>query len=178
MIVALLLLLIIQPAEAKSKMSQFQLYTRCLGVHLIVGVLPENAEQINLTMEQITMIVKNRLQAARLYVPRKFVVCETEDIHPILYVQVNTSKTAFSIGIELRKIVLDDYSGMKEYAVTWRIGVVGVHGRRNKFILRMVDKYTSMFIKEWRKVNESECLEKEKVVEPGQGPVQLPKRIR
>ncbi len=178
MITVLLLLLTIQPVEAKSKMSQFQLYTKCLGVHLSIEELPDNAERINLTKEHITNIVKNKLQAARLYVPRRFTVRETEDIHPILYVQVNTSKTAFSIGIELRKVVLDNYSGLKEYAVTWRIGVLGVHGRRNQFILRMVNKYTDVFIKEWRKVNKSECLEKEEVVKPGQGPVQPPKRIR
>ena len=47
-------------------------------------------------------------------------------------------KLLFEVSLERINVYelfrLDDYSGMKEYAVTWRIGVVGVHGRRNKFM--------------------------------------------
>ena len=104
MAIVLAFLSIVQTAETNSKMKQFQLYTRCLGVHLVVEELPENAERIDLTREQITKVVMDKLHKAQLYVPRKFVVGAPDEIHPILYVSVNLSRTAFSIGIELRKV--------------------------------------------------------------------------
>ena len=177
MAIVLALLSIIQTAEANSKMKQFQLFTRCLGVHLVVEELPDNAERIALTREQITEVVIDKLQKARLYVPRKFSVRATNEIHPILYVSVNLSRTAFSIGIELRKVVLDNYSKQEEYAVTWRIGTIGVHGFRNQFILRMVDKYTGIFIEEWTRINKPECPEDD-MATPEQGTVKPPVRIR
>ncbi len=177
MAIVLAFLSIVQTAEANSRMKQFQLYTRCLGVHLVVEELPKNAERIDLTREQITKVVMDKLQKAQLYVPRKFVVGAPDEIHPILYVSVNLSRTAFSIGIELRKVVLDNYSEQEEYAVTWRIGTLGVHGFRNQFILRMVDKYTGVFIKEWTRINRPKCPEGD-MVKPEQGPIQPPVRIR
>ncbi len=177
MAILLALFSIVQTAEASSKMQRFQLYTRCLGVHLVVEELPDNAERINLTREQIIKVAMDKLQKAQLYVPRKFVVGAPDEIHPILYVNVNLSRTAFSIGIELRKVVLDNYSKREEYAVTWRIGTVGVHGFRNQFILRMVDKYTGVFIEEWTRVNRPKCAEDD-MIKPEQGPIQPPVRIK
>ena len=177
MAIVLAFLSIVQTAEANSKMKQFQLYTRCLGVHLVVEELPENAERIDLTREQITKVVMDKLQKAQLYVPRKFAVGAPDEIHPILYVSVNLSRTAFSIGIELRKVVLDNYSEREEYAVTWRIGTLGVHGFRNQFILRMIDKYTGVFVEEWTRINKPKCPEDD-TVKPEQGPIQPPVRIR
>ena len=170
-------LLTVQVIEANSKMSQFQLYTKCRGVHLTIEGLPERADRINLTWKQVLQTVKGRLKAARLYVPRSPVIGANEDIHPVLYVHINISRTAFSLGIELRKVVSDDYSGESEYATTWRIGIIGIHGHRNQFILRMVDKYTDIFIKEWTKVNKPGCHE-EKAASPEQGPTKPPVRIR
>ncbi len=175
--IVLFFLLSLQSIEAKSDMAQFQLYTKCLGVHLRVEELPNSAERIRLTRNQIVRIVEDKLRAAKLLVPREFTIEQGGDFHPILYVVVNVSRTAFSLGIELRKVVLDNYSEQEEYAVTWRIGVLGVHGFRNQFVLRMVDKYTGVFVDEWTKFNRSYCLEKETTL-PKQAPIQPPVRTR
>ena len=175
--ILIFLLLTVQLAEARSKMKQFQLFSKCKGVHLSVEMLPERAERIKLTWEQVNEIAMKRLKKARLYVPRKFAVGAEEDFHPVLYISVNVSKTAFSLAVEFRKVVRDKYTGQEEYAVTWRIGVLGVHGFRNQFILRMVDKYVGIFIEEWSKVNKSYC-DEEKTVDPTQGPIKPPGLVR
>ena len=72
---------------------------------------------------------------------------------------------------------MDNYSEREEYAVTWRIGTVGVLGFRNQFILRMVDKYTGIFIEEWARINKPRCPEDD-TVNPEQGPIKPPVRIR
>lgn len=171
-VLASVLLFTSQMSEAKSDIRQFQLYTKCLGVQLNIERMPDFAGRISLTREQIREVVVEKLRAAHLYVPRSLAVSEGGDYHPVLYVQTNISKTAFSLGFELRKVVLDDFSKQKEYAVTWRVGVLGVHGYRNQFILRMVAKYTDVFIEEWTRVNKPKCGEKE------EGPIEPPVLIK
>lgn len=94
---ASVLLFTSQMSEAKSDIKQFQLYTKCLGVHLNIEHMPDFAERISLTREQIREVVVKKLRAAHLCVPRSLAVGEGGDYHPVLYLHTNISKTAFSL---------------------------------------------------------------------------------
>lgn len=173
----LVVLLLAQPTWASKRMDRFQLFTKCLGMKVSVEELPERADVIKLEKAEIREIVRNKLRAEKIYVPHERIASPEGDFYPILYTNVSLSRRGFSLSLELRKVVMDSYSDESEYGVTWRIGMLGAHGFRKQFILRMVDKYVGIFIKEWKRVNGAACL-KNKIADPSEGSITPPVLVR
>ena len=96
MIAAVLALTATPPsAEEVSDFDRFQLWHYCLPTDLVVEGLPKDAANIGLTKKAITIAVRSRLRAARLY--------EAEAPFTYLYVNVAVLSRAYSIDIAYNK---------------------------------------------------------------------------
>ncbi|MDE0176817.1 MAG: hypothetical protein OYH76_24440 [Defluviicoccus sp.] len=149
--VALALVLAV-PAGAAEKVTErdrFRLWNDCRPMELVVEDLSKDAAAIGLTTEAITVAVRSRLRAARLYL--------SNDGLPFFSVSVNVGRAAVSIQVGYLKLLLDSASGEVSGAVTWRSGVAGTHGRDASFIRSAVVGQVDKFIDEYLRVNADAC---------------------
>lgn len=148
--VALALVLASPAVAAKRviKIDLFKLWNDCQPVHLVVESLPKDAADIGLTREAITVAVRSRLRAARLYAAGAW---------SWLYVNVNVLDQAFSISVEYKKWVKDTASGEEGTTGTWSTGSLGTHGSRSGYILSSVSTHVDRFIDEYLRVNADAC---------------------
>lgn len=136
-------------ADKISDLDRFKLWNRCKPVRLLVESMKEDAQDIGLTKEMVEVAVRSRLRGAKLY--------DAKTLH-YLYVNVNVVSNAFSLDLELTKVVYDSVSRQSSYAATWGIGSAGIHERTGAdFILSAVAQKTDWFIDEYLRVNADAC---------------------
>jgi len=149
----LLLLLVAFDARgqetAEERLEKFNLYTGCSDVDLIVEDIDEN--DAGLTREQVITTVRSRLRGARIYYG-----ADANVVPNYLYVNVNVAGRGYSYNIELMKILLDERTGYRFPATTWRTGSTGQSGNAG-FILQNLGNAMDRFIDEYLRVNEEAC---------------------
>ena len=149
-----LALVLVSPAGAAEKVSQadrFKLWNDCRTMGLVVEDLtkPKSAADIGLTTEAVTVAVRSRLRAARLY--------RAERGTPFFSVAVTVIGTAFDVSVAYSKWVKDSASGLSRGAGTWGEGFTGTHGRDASYILSSVSRKVDKFIDEYLRVNADSC---------------------
>ncbi len=147
--IAMLILAIPARAETVTDYDRFKLWNDCRPMELIVEDLDKDETDIGLTKDAITVAVRSRLRAARLYTAKR-------GPH-YLYINVNVVGTAFSYSVEYKKRVKDRASGLSTFATTWDTGGTGTHGPDASYILSLVSQYVDKFIDEYLRVNEDAC---------------------
>ena len=86
------------PVKTKGSIEEFRLYTKCLGVILVVEHRSDDGRKIGLRREEIIAAVEARLRAAGLYQSGYFGFPEGSVVfYPHLYVDVNVKGNAFSV---------------------------------------------------------------------------------
>ena len=149
---ALALLLLASRAAgetAKERVERFQLFGDCKPMALVVEGLPPDASRIGLTVDSLQAAVESRLHAARLY--------DSEALSPRLYVNVNVSGGAFSVGFQYDKLFYDPLSDLTNIAATWDTGSTGTHGGDAPYILSVVSQHMDRFLLEFLRVNDQAC---------------------
>ena len=140
------------PEEVQRFLSYFQLWNGCAPMLLTVEPLPEDADKIGLTKDEIETAVRSRLRGARIYSDRR-----GEDL-PILHVQVSVFKNTFAAIIQYNKIVEDHASKLTNYATTWHTtGSIGTHGGSSDLVMHAINGEIDEFIDEYLKVNSDAC---------------------
>ena len=135
-------------ADEVSDDDRFQLWNGCLPMELVVENLPQDAADIGLTKEEITVAVRSRLRAAQLY--------EAYALDAFLYVQVHVARHIYTIDFFLAKWARDTFDN-EGLAKTWTVGSIGTHGKNPSFILSSVSRHTDSFIDEYLRVNADAC---------------------
>lgn len=149
-------------SRTKGSIEEFRLYTKCLGVILVVERLSDDARKVGLRREEIIAAVESRLGAAGMYQSGYFGFPEGSVVFfPHLYVNVNVNGDTFSVLVELKKWVNEPLSGQLNFAQTWRRGTVGTHRSGNPSIMSAVRSLADQFVDEWNKVNkpDGKCVE-------------------
>ena len=139
----------VSAAEKISDSDRFRLWNNCKPVGLCVENLLKDATDIRLTKDAVTVAVRSRLRAARLYSTS----CST----PFLGVRVIFFGPAYDILIRYNKWFSDPATGVSHGETTWRSGAIGTHGGDASYILSEVSMYVDHFIDEYLRVNEPAC---------------------
>ena len=137
-----------QEYSVEERIARFKLLTKCTPIRLLVEDLPEDAREISLTRQRIQNMAESRLRAARMY---------DEEVHPHLYINVNVVGRAWSVILELNKVLDDQVSGHQSFASTWDSGSTGTHGGDAGYIMQSVSEHLDRFILEYLRVNEEYC---------------------
>ena len=135
-------------AEEVSDDDRFQLWNGCLPMELVVESLHQDAADIGLTKEEITIAVRSRLRAAQLY--------EAYALLTFLYVRVDVARHIYAVDFSLVKWARDTFEN-EGSAKTWTVGSFGTHGKNPSFILSIVSQHTDRFIDEYLRVNAGAC---------------------
>ena len=134
--------------EMLQALERFRLWNDCETVWLLVGGLPNHAEDIGLIKDDIEVAVRSRLRSAKLY---------KQGSKSFLYVYINMTEIAFSVSIEFFKTLKDERLEFSTHAMSWNSGTVGTHGKDPLFISNAVALYTDRFIDEYLRVNPDAC---------------------
>lgn len=151
-----------KPGKTRGSLEEFRLYTKCVGVSLVVEHKSFDAEENGLKRKEIIAAVESRLRSAGLYESSFFGLSEgTVVFQPHLYMHVYVIGQSFYVLLELKKWVHEPLSGQLNYSQTWRTETAGIHGTSSRRILSSVRKLTDQFIEEWHKVNrpDGKCVE-------------------
>ena len=149
---AMLFLAVPSRTEAVTGSDRFALWNDCRPVRLLVQNLINDAADIGLKKEAISVAVRSRLRAARLYTAEMGWPPSSW-----LYINVNIVGAAFNITVEYNKWLTDSISGEPGWAATWSKGSAGTHGRNSGFVLSGISRFTDSFIDEYLRVNEDAC---------------------
>ncbi len=136
-------------AERVTERDRFRLWNDCGSMELVVEKLPKDATDIGLTEEAVTVAVRSRLRAARLY--------SAGDGVPFWAVAVNVVGSAFGVRVSYFKWVKDKASGISGGARTWTTGSTGTHRRDASYILSIVSRHVDKFLDEYLRVNADAC---------------------
>ena len=135
-------------AENVTWRDRFELWNNCEPMQLVVENLRKDAFDIGLTEEAITIAVRSRLRAARLY---------DSSALSYLYVNVGVVGLAYSVFVEYNKLMMDVASGEEGLVSSWLRGSTGTHGRDAGYILSAISRHTDEFIDEYLRVNDDAC---------------------
>lgn len=148
--------------KTKGSIEEFGLYTKCVGVMLVVEHKSQDAEETRLNRKEIVAAVESRLRSAGLSQTSFIGFSEGSVVFlPHLYMHVNVIGQSFYVLLELKKWVHEPLSGQLNYAQTWRTEAFGVHETSSRRIMSSVRDLTDQFIDEWSKVNkpDGKCVE-------------------
>ncbi|MDE3258269.1 MAG: hypothetical protein OYM47_10585 [Gemmatimonadota bacterium] len=148
--------------KTKGSLEEFKLYTKCVGVSLVVEHKSHDAEETGLKRKEIIAAVESRLRSAGLHQSSFFGFSEGSVVFlPHLYMHVNVIGQSFYLLLELKKWVHEPLSGQLNYSQTWRAETAGIHGTSSRKIMSSVRDLTDQFIEEWNKVNkpDGKCVE-------------------
>ena len=118
-------------AEKNTDDDLFELWHGCYSMSL--GVFSQGASDIGLTEQAITVAVRSKLRAARLY--------NADPGTPFLFVRVNVVGVAFHVSVDYIKWVEDSASGVSRPARTWERLSTGTH--------RLDASYASYILSAW-----------------------------
>ena len=150
------------PPKTRGSIEEFKLYTKCLGVSLVVEYRSQNAEETGLKRKEIVAAVESRLRSAGLHQSSFFEFSEGSVVFlPHLYMHVNVIGQSYFVLLELKKWVHEPLSGQLNYSQTWRAETSGIHGTSSRRIMASVHDLTDQFVEEWLKVNkpDGKCAE-------------------
>ena len=139
-------------AEEVSDFDRFQLWNNCRPMELFVGKLTDDATDIGLTHSAITVAVRSRLRAARLYSDDTY-----EAAWSFLYVDAHVFRSAFGIDLSYNKYMTDAATKLFFRTEAWNISSTGTHGQSPDYIVSSVSQYTDQFIDEYLRVNADAC---------------------
>ena len=148
LLVSLVILAFPVSPQELARMNRFQLWNDCEPMDLIVERLDDDAVEIGLTEESITVASRSRLRAAGLY---------DAEMPEYLYVQVSVGRESFSIDLQYKKVVYDPATEIIMQATTWEDGSFGTHGKDSGFILSAVSQKIDKFLDEYLRVNKDSC---------------------
>ena len=131
-----------------SSYDKFRLWNECSGVDLLIEHLSEDELSIGLSEESIESTIRSRLRSARIF---------NEDHYDYIYVQIGVLDSAWTVNMELRKIVRDMSSEEMNSAQTWSNGRIGTHANDHQYILGSLATMTDQFVDEYFRVNDSAC---------------------
>ena len=135
--------------EVSEFMDRFRLGNGCLPVPLVVEGLDKDATRIGLTGKAITITVRSRLRAARIYTEKRGA--------PQLHVAVSMAGPAYHVAVSLRKLVHDPGTRSFNVTPTWWIRYIGPHGNDAGAVLLRVWQLADEFIDEYLRVNALAC---------------------
>lgn len=142
-----------QNPDPSVQAQDFELFTSCQPVSLVVESLGTDAEKIVLTRTDIINAVESRLRAARIYTDKS--------LQPYISIAVNVVGQAFSIDFQLHKALYDRGIGLAGLAPTWSKVLTGTHGNRGyesgSYILSLLSRLLDEFLAEYLRVNEKAC---------------------
>ena len=149
---------------------RFNLWNRCepMPLHILVS---EDAIEIGVTEKIVTIAVRSRLRAARLYLPEPEpwdweknpqmplaeLMRNLEHMISGLQVEILVAGSVFVLKLEYHKAVTDEASDVRGFVATWTDGTFGKHGRDSDFILASLSQKMNVFIDEYLRVNASAC---------------------
>ena len=139
-------------AEEVSSYDRFQLWNDCRPMDLVVEEMTDDAADIGLTENAITVAVRSRLRAGRLYSDDY-----DESAWSYLLVSVTVISNAFGIDVRYHKIVTDAATEFIYSSPTWEGGGVGTHGQSPDYIVSSVSQNIDQFIDEYLRVNADAC---------------------
>ena len=168
--VTLSLVVPVSAGDLGNASDRFNLWNRCdpMPLHIFVS---EDATDIGVTEEIVTIAVRSRLRAARLYLPEpepwdweknpQMPLAElTRNLaHTLsgLTVEILVAGSVFVLKLEYHKAVTDEASEVRGFVATWTDGTFGTHGRDSDFILARMSEKMDVFIDESLRVNASAC---------------------
>ena len=116
---------------------------RQIGLRVLVD---DDAEEVDLTEESVTRVVRRRPRAARMY-------ADNELTNERLYVNVGVYDVAFNIHLEFEKMLYDPKTDDEYFAVTWEMWANGRHSGNKGYILQSVSEKLDEFIDEYLLAN-------------------------
>ena len=166
--VVLLVLVTATPLHASSQ-ENFELWTECRPVWLLVESVPSAGGVIGLSKESIATAVRSRLRGARLYAGNAeggemdLAWQSPQDMPPVLHTHVDVVSSnvvrggGFYIEISLLKGLYDPLAEYFSPAATWTDSSIGLHSGDGSYIISWVTQLTDRFIDAYLRVNESAC---------------------
>ena len=148
--------------KTRGSIEEFELYTKCVGVLLVVEYRSQDAEETGLTRKEIVAAVESRLRSAGLNESSLLGFSEGSVVFlPHLYMHVKVIGQSFCVLVELKKWVHEPLSGQLNYSQTWRAETSGIHGTSSSRIMSSVRDLTNQFVDAWNKVNkpDGKCVE-------------------
>lgn len=135
--------------DTLQRLENFELFTNCAQMTLVVENLSDDAADIGLTRERIQTIAESRLRAARLY--------DEDVLSPYLHIHVRVLSRSFSIEIAFKKRLFDAESAYCGAATTWNRSGLGTHGGAASYILQHLSELLDRFMLDYLRVNEDAC---------------------
>ena len=107
-----------ETTEQRERRELFQLYNECSPMSLVIESLSEDAEEMGLTRDRLTLAAESRLRSAGLY----------DDVVAVsyFYVRVTVVGSTFSVAAQYKKPVVDLATGLPGPATTWETGTTGL----------------------------------------------------
>ncbi len=131
-------------------MENFQLYTGCKDVSLLVERIDPNDARLTETRVQTT--VRSRLRGARIYTAEMVM-----NLY-YLYVSVGVFRNAYSISVEFNKWLMDrEFPELRGIAPTWSSSSIGTHSNDSGYILQNLGELVDTFIDQYLEINEDAC---------------------
>ena len=154
LIIALLLLTsIVQAQDASIK--QFELFTNCQPLrvyhsdYVSEDGLTDHAKAFGLTGVGIQSILESRVRSARLYREEGFP-------YPALQIQIAVVNDSVYMSLQLRKVVYDEVSQVKNAVSTWSTEGMSTGGNSGD-IASTLSGFVDEFLVEYLSVNEAAC---------------------
>lgn len=176
LLIVALSVMLAAPSGAAEKVTVgdiFELWNGCQSVGIVVEDMGDDAQKIGLRRKDIRTAVLSGLRGTRIHIKRY------ADANAWLYARVSVSKSAFSVQLQLRRLVkiLSTKDPVEAFfakdqvenplfvrdalshgkAATWETGVTGTHGGNSRKILYWVTKQTDEFVDEYLRVNRKSC---------------------
>ena len=152
LVVIITALMAIAPAGATEEVSdhdRFALWNYCAPMDLVVVDLSGDATDIGLTKDAVTVAVRSKLRAARLYSAGSRV--------PLLAANAHVVSTALNIRVQYFKWLYDPMSDLWREANTWVTSSTGTHRGEASYILSAVSQHVDEFIDDYLRVNGPAC---------------------
>jgi len=129
---------------------RFELFSQCQPLRLVVESVRENTA--GLTTERLQQAAEGRLREAGLFSDSRL-----PPSSPILYINANVVREAYSVDVAFRKWLHDPASDRFSSATTWDSGSAGTHAGNSEFILSSMLRQLEEFIAAYQRVNEEAC---------------------
>ena len=133
--------------RAKAAGEQFDLFTLCRPMNLIIEEVDKEATEFGLTRDAIQAAFESRLRAANLY---------DEDARESLHVAAGFLGPAMSLRVSYSKQMVDAF-GESGTAVTWSRTSYGTHGNDAGATLNSLSQLLDPFLADHLRVNEMAC---------------------
>ena len=135
--------------ERAALREQFALYTRCQPIAVVV-VPPTDLEtfgEIDLSWQEVTSTVNNRLKAARLH---------DDEAAQVLLVYLKIFGAFFSLDVRFSKELHDPITDLLGSADIWDSSAIGTHDNDRDYVLLKIYRQVDHFIAEYLRVNQCE----------------------